>query len=248
VPVASRGGAARTVETRGKPLTWRRRLRRRLRGVLRGAVGLLGPPALRALSRTWRVTIEGDEGSRALEAEGKGFLIALWHGRMLLGLAQHGAREWSVLVSRSGDGDLSNALLERFGYRIVRGSAGRHGTRAAREMLSSLQSGTGLVITPDGPRGPRHSMNPGIAWMARTAGYPILPVGFACDRAWRAKSWDRFTIPKPWSRVAMVFGPVIRPGPAEGDDSLEELTERIRQGILRAEERGAALLDVEPDW
>ena len=72
-------------------------------------------------------------------------------------------------------------------------------------MLSVLDAGAVVIITPDGPRGPRHSVKPGITWLARTTGYPIVPVGFACARAWRAKSWDRFTVPLPWSRVAIVY-------------------------------------------
>lgn len=215
--------------------------------MLLGVVGFLGPAALRLLSRTWKVTVLGDEHLRALQARGAGHLIALWHGHMLLGLSHHRDRSWSVLVSASRDGGFSNALLRRFGYRAVRGSSGKFGVKEAREALAVLEKGAVLVITPDGPSGPRHSMNPGIAWLARASGSPVVPTGFACDRAWRAKSWDRFTIPKPWARVAVVFESPILPGRVGSDDRQAELVEELRRGILRAEERGAELLGVEPD-
>lgn len=209
----------------------------------------LGPAFLRALSLTWRMTVVGTENLEAVASGGAGgHFMALWHGRMLLGLPHHGTRDWYVLVSGSQDGDISHALLERFGYRVIRGSTSRGGARALREMLAALETGAVLVITPDGPRGPRHSMNPGLAWMARATGYPVIPVGFACDRAWRAGSWDRFTLPRPFSRVAMVYGAPVRVERSAGEDELDLATERIRAGLLGAERRGFELLRTEPDW
>jgi lysophospholipid acyltransferase (LPLAT)-like uncharacterized protein len=99
--------------------------------------------------------------------------------------------------------------LKRFGYDVIRGSATRGGARALREMLDALRAGNVLIITPDGPRGPMHAMNPGLVWMARATGYKVVPSGFAASRAWRMKSWDRFTVPKPFARVSFVFGAPI---------------------------------------
>ncbi len=190
----------------------------------------------------------GAEHLELAGGEGGGHFMALWHGRMLLGLPHHGSREWCVLVSGSQDGDISQALLERFRYRVIRGSSSRGGSRALRQMLTVLEKGAVLVITPDGPRGPRHSMNPGLAWMARATGYPIVPVGFACDRAWRASSWDRFTVPRPWARVVMVYGAPVRVERSAGEMELGAATERIGEALLRAERRGFDLLHREPDW
>lgn len=174
--------------------------------------------------------------------------MALWHGRMLLGLAHHGSRDWFALVSHSQDGDLTQTLLERFGYRVIRGSSSRGGARALREMLTVLDDGAVLVITPDGPRGPRHSISQGLAWMARTTGYPIVPVGFACDRAWRMRSWDRFTIPKPWARVVMVYGEPIRVERSDDKAGLAAANDSVRDALLSAEERGFEHLRVGRDW
>ncbi|HEV8112103.1 MAG TPA: lysophospholipid acyltransferase family protein [Planctomycetota bacterium] len=219
-----------------------------LQNVARRVVHGLGPVCLRSLARTWRMTVLGDENlARAGDRDGAHF-IALWHGRMLLGLPHHAASSWHVLVSGSQDGDIAHALLARCGYRVIRGSTSRGGARALREMLAVLEKGTVLAITPDGPRGPRHSVNPGLAWMARATGHPILPVGFACDRAWRARSWDRFTIPRPWARVVMTYGEPVRVDPSASDADLAAAAERIHEALMSAEQRSFEFLHLAPDW
>jgi lysophospholipid acyltransferase (LPLAT)-like uncharacterized protein len=194
------------------------------------------------------MTILGAEHLEGTLGRHQGHFVALWHGRMILGLPHHGAREWCALVSESEDGEIFTRLLERFGYRTIRGSSRRGGAKAVRGMLSELEGGAVVVITPDGPRGPRHSMGPGLAWLARATGYPVVPVGFACSRAWRAPSWDRFTVPLPWSRVVMTYDRPVYVARDGGDAGLESASEAIREGLLRAERRGFELLEREPDW
>ncbi|MBI5432583.1 MAG: lysophospholipid acyltransferase family protein [Planctomycetes bacterium] len=197
------------------------------------------------LARSWRV--ERIEGAR-FEGLERGFILALWHGRMLLGIRELRAERLHVLVSMSGDGDVSEALLQNFGYTVVRGSRSRGGARALREMLGILGEGGVVVITPDGPRGPRHTMNPGLAWMAKATGYPVLPLGYAVDRAWRLKSWDRFTIPKPFARVRLAFGEPVRVPREATPEDMERATESIRERLLELERRGFASLGTEPDF
>lgn len=221
------------------------RLRHARRRFFRRLVRVLGPIFLGTLARTWRLTILGADN---LASDAKGHFIALWHGRMLLGLAHHGSRNWWVLVSASQDGDISRALLEGFGYRVVRGSTGRRGAEAVREMMTIMDEGGVVIITPDGPRGPKHSITPGLAWMARTTGYPIVPIGFACDRAWRLRSWDRFMIPKPWARVVMVYGEPIHVEDGKDEDRLESANGSVRAALLEAETRAFGQLGEERDW
>lgn len=207
----------------------------------------LGPPAVRQLARTWRVEVLGEEHLRGA-AQASGHLLALWHGRMLVGIPHHAARGYTVLVSPSDDGGLVKVLLDRFGYEVVRGSTSQGGARALRELLTGLRRGGTVVITPDGPRGPRHGMNAGLAWMSSRTGYPIVPTGFACDRAWRLRSWDAFTIPRPGARVAIVYGPPLEVAPGADSGALEGATEEVRARLLAAEERAHAHLGVERDW
>jgi len=228
--------------------TWRRTWKRARRRAGLALVTVCGPFVLRRLSRTWKLTLHGVENFAPVEREHTGHFMALWHGRMLLGLPHHGEREWVVLVSPSGDGDISQRLLEGFRYRVIRGSSSRGGAQALREMLAELARGSVLVITPDGPRGPRHTMNPGLAWMARATGRPIVPLGFAVDRAWRLGSWDRFTIPKPGARIAMVYGEPVRVARDARPEELELATRTVQERMLAAETRAALELGVARDW
>lgn len=213
--------------------------RRRFR-ILRRAVGgrllpVLGPPFIGFLRRTWRAEHHGLERLERA-ARGQGAFVAIWHGRMLLGLPYYAHRGWWVLVSPSDDGGLVKILLDHYGYGVVRGSSSRGGARAVREMLSVVEREAVIVVTPDGPRGPRHSMNPGLAWMARESGRAIVPVGLACDRAWRLESWDRFTIPKPRARLVLAYGEPVRVAPDAGEEALEHATRTVRERLVEAEE------------
>jgi len=201
---------------------------------------------LRLLAASWKL-VELDAERRDELLAGDGCIATLWHGRMLLPMQRHRARGLKVLVSPSGDGELMEKLLSRLGYGTIRGSTNRKPVRALREMLGDLREGATIVITPDGPRGPRHAMNVGPVWMAKATGFPILPCGFATDPAWRLSSWDRFTIPKPRARVALVYGEPMRVDPDTDDEGLRTLSDELRERMLDAERRGFELLGVESD-
>lgn len=206
-----------------------------------------GPTVLGLLARTWKLEVLGEERfAEALAAPGR--LVTLWHGRMLLPLARFRGVGAKVLVSPSADGDLVPPLLARFGYGAIRGSSSKSPARALREMLGALQSGGTIVITPDGPRGPRHGVNSGAAWMARATGFPIAPAGCACDRAWRLASWDRFTIPKPGARVVVAFAELLTVPADAPDEALEAAAEEMGRRMTEAEREACARLGVEPDW
>lgn len=227
---------------------WRHRFKLARRKAGRPLARWVVPVVLRLLSKTWKYQTLGAEHSEATASEGGGRFMALWHGRMMLSMPIGAHRNYHVLVSPSGDGDLSEAMLGRFGYHVLRGSAGRGGARALRAMLELLKSGASLVITPDGPRGPRHSMNPGMAWMSRATGYPIVPCGFVCDRAWRLNSWDAMVIPKPGARVVSVYGEPVRVAREATTLELEATTNLVRERMLDCERAGFELLGLEQDW
>ncbi len=210
-----------------------RRFRRRVGAWL---LELLAPSLLRLLALTWRVQRRGTPGMQTLASD-RPWLVAMWHGRMLvlMPMSLHRGRGIGVLVSPSDDGSLATKALRTFGFRAIRGSLSRGGARALREMADTLREGHQLVVTPDGPRGPRHTMNVGVPWLARDSGAPILPVGVACDRAWRMRSWDRFTIPKPFARIVVSYGDPIAVAASASDDELEHLAARLRTQLLAQE-------------
>lgn len=225
------------------------RLKRQVRRNLgKGLMRSLGPRTYKLLSRTWRYEVLHPERCEQARGPSGGVLLSLWHGRMLLCMPPYRGQAASILVSPSGDGDLSEALLKGYGYGVIRGSSSRGGARALRAMLAALGSGALLAVTPDGPRGPRHSMNHGLAWMARATAHAILPHGFACDRAWRARSWDRFTLPKPRARIVLAYGePLFVPRDAT-DSELRRASEVVRERMLAAERAAFAHLGLEPDF
>ena len=195
------------------------------------ALDLAAPQLIRTLARTWKVARVGVEHFDACVAGGA-FVAPMWHGDMLAPAPLHRDRGIAVLVSPSDDGGLVVRVLSRFGYRIVRGSTSRRAPRAMREMQEALVAGTPVVITPDGPRGPRHTMNVGVTWLARETGVPILPVTVCVDRAWRLRSWDAFAIPKPFSAVEIRYHRPVHV-PADADDlELERIAGRVRDRML----------------
>lgn len=236
-----RGDRAR----RNGPLRRRfRDLRRRLTAPL---VPALVPPLLRLIARTWRVTTtHGERRAEVLESP-DGCVAVLWHGRMAAAAPVFRGVDAAILVSASGDGELARAFLERLGYETLRGSTGKVDTRALAHLRDTLRSGRAIAITPDGPRGPRHHVNRGAAFLARATRTPVLPIGFAASRALRLKSWDRFTIPAPFARVHVAFAePVEVRG--KGTASLAAAGETIRTRLMDAEAAAHAALDVEVDW
>jgi lysophospholipid acyltransferase (LPLAT)-like uncharacterized protein len=219
-----------------------RKFRRKVGAAL---IESLAPLVLRAIARTWRVERTGEPGQELMKSD-RPWICTMWHGRMLtmMPIRLHCRRGLSVLVSPSDDGGLAKRALDKFGYRVVRGSLSKRGARAMREMHEVLEQGGQLVITPDGPRGPRHSINSGAAWLARATGAPILPCSVAMSRAWRFNSWDRMTIPKPFARVVVHYGDPVHVDQGCTDEQLEELSAKLRDGMIRAEQDAFAQLEV----
>ena len=210
---------------------------------------MLAPSLLRLLAATWRVQRVGDAGFATLRSNGP-WIVAMWHGRMLclMPMSLHKGRGIRVLVSPSDDGGLATKALRSFRFAVIRGSLSRGGARAFRDMAQSLRDGKQLVVTPDGPRGPRHTMNVGVAWLARDCGAPILPVGVACDRAWRLRSWDRFTIPKPFARLVVTYGDPVRVAKGASDAELEDIAAALRERLITQERDGFVRLAAPHDF
>ncbi|MDH3599881.1 MAG: lysophospholipid acyltransferase family protein [Candidatus Tectomicrobia bacterium] len=149
------------------------------------------------------------------------FVLAFWHGRMLyaLQLAQiYRQVRVTVMVSRSQDGEFISQVSQHFGVRPTRGSTSRGGSRAMLEMVRRVQEGYVACITPDGPRGPRYRVQPGVITVAQKTGAPILPLAYNAEWKKVFQSWDRFVMPLPFSRIVVVFGePISVPAHATPD-------------------------------
>ncbi len=145
-------------------------------------------------------------------------------------------RRGAVLTSASGDGAILAAALKCFGVDAVRGSSSRRGAAALLELVDWVGRGMDVVITPDGPRGPRCRLQPGIVKLAQVTGAPIFPVRAVYHRAWRLKTWDRFFVPCPFSRVDIVFEELQEVDQDEGEAGLESSRTRIEM-LLQSQDK-----------
>jgi lysophospholipid acyltransferase (LPLAT)-like uncharacterized protein len=162
---------------------------------------------------------------------GERFVYAFWHEALLAPAIKYGGLGVRVLISQHADGQLITEVAGRLGFDAVRGSTTRGGLRAMRQMLDA-DSGH-LAMTPDGPRGPRRVVQPGVVYLASRAGLPIVPVGIGYDRPWRAASWDRFAVPRPFRKfVVMTDTPVVVPADADRD-GLEAYRLRVQNELDR---------------
>ncbi len=170
-------------------------------------VGALGAGLARALHATWRVRLIDPTGvRRKSERYDIPAIVAFWHRHLFTMLAHHRGFRVCVPVSEHRDGEFIAHVMERAGVASERGSTSHGGIGLLKGLLRRLEEGWSVAVTPDGPRGPRYSVQPGVALLARRSGLPVHPVGVAARPAWVFSSWDRFALPKPWARVAIVFG------------------------------------------
>jgi lysophospholipid acyltransferase (LPLAT)-like uncharacterized protein len=199
----------------------------------------IGSWAMRTLGATLRFETDDRAGYFDPDRQGQ-CLFAFWHNRIFavpLYYERVCRREppMVVLTSASRDGALLAAFVQRFGVGAVRGSSSKRGAAALLQLTTELERGTGVIITPDGPRGPRYVLGPGLIFLSQKTGTPILPLQVEYSSYWELKSWDRFRIPKPFSRVRMILHP-FHQVPAELDDNGFE-AERVRlETLLRAGE------------
>ena len=178
---------------------------------VRWTVRLAGP-VVRLLACTWRIESLGDDGWRALRAAGKPHVLTAWHGHLLPILWARRGEGISAMVSEHRDGEIIARLMQNWGFRTVRGSSTRGAGRALRGMLRALEEGQDFAITPDGPRGPAGTVQPGVLLASQRAQVAIIPTCVEASRAWRASSWDRMLLPKPFARVRIRYGePWIAP-------------------------------------
>lgn len=203
---------------------WRRLLRRWTPGLLAWLIRLLGA----SLRLRWH-----DPDGILLQSGRGPVIFVFWHGQLLLMpylYARLGSRRGlKVLISRSRDGQFITEVAGRFGIEAVRGSSSRGAVGAVREVLRSLRgAGADLAITPDGPRGPRRQLQPGVTELACRAGVPLVPLSYRLSWKWEAPSWDRMEVPLPFSRCDLMIGPTIMPT-ASGDVSelAAELAKRL---------------------
>jgi lysophospholipid acyltransferase (LPLAT)-like uncharacterized protein len=198
---------------------------------------LIVTPLIQLLGMTLRIEEAGktEWGSKSKDAGP--FLWCLWHETILMSVWHHRDLGVHVMISASRDGELITRVAQFFGYVGVRGSSSKGGQEALMEMISLMKSGKRCAITPDGPRGPRRVMKMGAVNIAAQTGCPIVPYGFSAEHFWRLTSWDKFIIPRPFSRAVFVYGePIHVPLKNEHDEkTMKKVQVEMERVTLEAE-------------
>lgn len=207
------------------------------------SVGILGQGLLGSLFTTTRVKREGYGPIHALRESGQRVIFALWHGQLLPLAYYHQGEGIVVLVSEHADGEYITRVLHRYGYDTARGSSTRGGSKGLRGLVRAAREGRDLAITPDGPKGPAQVFKPGALVAAQLTGLPIVPIAVGASAAWRFRSWDGFMVPKPLSRIRLIYGEPVEVPRGLGEEELNGLAERVGRTLNQLSERAAVPLE-----
>lgn len=181
--------------------------------------------------------VNDDEVQRALNhTPHRPGIYPFWHAHQL-SLVHHFSRTGAaILVSRSRDGEYIARIAQRAGFRPVRGSSSRAGPAGLKQLIALARAGGPVAITPDGPRGPRYSIQPGVIALARNSERTIRPLAIGLSDFWQLPSWDRFRIPKPFSWGYAAIGEPLAVPPDADAAAMEALAEELRRRLLALEE------------
>ena len=172
------------------------------------ALGLAGAMLIRLWMGTVRLRIFYSDGVRhPADHRRQRYIYAFWHESLLVPATVRAAIH--ILISRHADGELIAQVCRFLGLRVARGSSTRGGTAALLELHRHSKK-THLAVTPDGPRGPRRRVQVGLIYLASLTGLPVVALGVGFSRAWRARSWDQFAVPMPYSAATCVVSPAVQ--------------------------------------
>ncbi len=175
-----------------------------------------------------------DKERQAIEKSGGGAIYVTWHQRMAYHFHYFGARHVTVMISQSRDGEYVTRVAKWLGFRNVRGSSTRGGTDALKKLIGRIREGEIGGMLADGPLGPARVAKKGAVVMARDTQVPLIPIVWSVDRCWTLNTWDRYLIPKPFSRVVFYYAePIWVPTSTKGEE-LEDfrrlLEDRLNKG------------------
>lgn len=195
---------------------------------------------MRAIHALNRCEILGEEEVHALREDGGPMILTFWHEQLFLMILGYHGPGGRVLISASRDGELIARTMTCFGMGSVRGSSRRGGRAAFRELVQLGKEPLDLIITPDGPKGPRRELKDGIVELARITNRPVVPMCFVSSRGHRFASWDRFFLPYPFGRGVYAYGDAIHYLPGEASESFKE---RILAAMNANEAKAIARLE-----
>jgi len=186
-------------------------------------------------SMTFRVKVINDREWIDHAEKGGRVLLCCWHQQFFIAIRlipRYRKYKISVMISKSTDGDIASRVAESAGVFPVRGSSSRNGGPALKEIISRLKRGRVALHLLDGPRGPSGIVKAGAIALASGADAAIAPAHVQADRAWHMKSWDKYMVPKPFSRVTVTFSPLMTIPPSLDNDEFERCRQNL-ENLLR---------------
>jgi hypothetical protein len=197
-------------------------------------VGVFGSILIRLLFSTISIREMPEAIAQKHKRQGKCMIYAFWHAHILTPSYVGRNLGAKVLISQHRDGEYIAQVIKRLGFDVVRGSTTRGGARALLSMINKAKEDkASFAITPDGPRGPRFIVQPGVIFLAQKTGYPIVPVSLGLTKYWELPSWDKFRIPKPFSKAVMIYGePIIIPPKLEKSE-VEEYRVSLEKAFIK---------------
>jgi lysophospholipid acyltransferase (LPLAT)-like uncharacterized protein len=192
------------------------------------------------VSRTWRFEEIAAKGVTPLifGLDAGARIFCFWHQCVLPCTVYFRRSHATILISRSFDGELVTRILEMFGFHAVRGSSSRGAKEGLLGLAHVIESGGPAIFTADGPRGPIYRTKMGPIKLAQMTGAPIGCFHLEPEHAWTMRSWDRFLVPRPFTRIVVSWGPWTRVSadlPSEAfEPKREELNAAIEYARLRA--------------
>ncbi|WP_321531194.1 lysophospholipid acyltransferase family protein [uncultured Desulfuromonas sp.] len=206
--------------------------------LLMNVAPLLAAQIIRLLAVTSRKEIVGAEAVGELWQQDQPVILSFWHDQLLLMAQGYQGPGSQILISASKDGELIARTMHHLGQHAVRGSSSRGGRAAFKQLVRLAREAKDLVITPDGPRGPRHELKEGVVQLARLSGRPVVPMALVASRGHRFASWDRFLLPYPFGRLVYAYG---TPQYCAKEDDPQQFRQRLEQAMtetqLNAEQR-----------
>jgi hypothetical protein len=194
--------------------------------------------AIKAIGKTIRFEIDGWQNWEAAVSQNRIPIYTFWHDRVFLATYFWQRRAIVVMTSRSLDGEYIARFIQRFGYGAARGSSSRGATGAVVEMVRLMRAGCPGAFTIDGPRGPRHVAKMGAVLLAKKTGNPVLPFTIAAERFWEGKSWDRYQVPKPFTRARVFIAPPIEVAAGIDEQALNAKRDELQLALDQINQRG----------
>ena len=190
---------------------------------------------IRTYSWTFRLRIENEDQWQAHLQEGGSVLLCAWHQQFFAAIRpfqNYAVFNPSIMISRSNDGAIIAGVAERTGWHTARGSSSKGGKVALRDVIASLNKSKLAAHIVDGPQGPSGRVKAGVIRMAHLTGSVVVPIYVSAENGWHFNSWDKFLLPKPFSKVHLRFGDMLRFDKTKDAALFEEQRARL-EAIMR---------------